>query len=132
MLCNCYNTGNCNACKYYKNISDIIITTDLNVIDPATYIRQKTNTSFEITKEECEILERIKESKPNDYSEYKEYLLNSSHFIKYDTRTYIKCPNCDEKMCITITPTNTNDNCCTDYFYKKKHDIRCMYNTVKN
>jgi hypothetical protein len=131
-ICDCYNKGICNACLYYKSISEIINTTDLNVIDPATFIREITNTNFEITQEECDILERIKQSNTNDYSEYKKYLLNSSHFIKYDTRTYIKCPNCDEKMSITIRPIIMNDYCCTDYFYNKIHDKRCMYNIIKN
>jgi hypothetical protein len=133
ILCICYNKGHCDACKYYKNITQIIHRADLNVIDPATYIREITNTTFEITKEECDILERIKQTNTTDYSEYKQYLLNSSHFIKYDTRTYIKCPNCDVKMSITITPVNdTIPICCTDYFYKKIHDERCMYNALKN
>jgi hypothetical protein len=126
MLCNCYNEGICKACKYYKNITNIINKADFNVIDPATFIREITNTSFEITNEECEILERLKQSNINDYSEYKQYLMNPKHYIKNDTRTYIKCPNCDKKMCITIVPIITNDICCSHFITNNTHDTQCM------
>jgi hypothetical protein len=126
MLCNCYNEGICKACKYYKNITNIINKADLNVIDPATYIREITNTSFEITNEECEILEKIKNSNINDYSHYKQYLMNPKHYIKYDTRTYIKCPNCEKKMCITIVPITDNVICCSHFINNNTHDTQCM------
>lgn len=132
MKCECFNKGTCIACDHYKTITRIINTTELNVIDPATFIREITNTNFEITQEECDILERIKQTNTNDYSEYKKYLLNPCHYIECDNRTYIKCPNCYEKISITITPIIMNDYCCTDYFYKKTHDKRCMYNKIKN
>ncbi len=96
-------TCRCNKCCHYKEISKIINNTEFNnIVDPATFIREKINTTFEITKEECDILERIKTT--NDYNEYKNYLLKTTHHFKYI--------------------------CCTEFFYNKKHDIRCMYNNL--
>jgi len=79
MLCNCYNQGLCNACET---------------------VRKKTNTNFEITKEE------IKEIKPKQ-----------SHY-NCETRSFIKCPNCDEDIKPYI--------CCSNFLYNNTHDIRCM------
>ena len=107
------------ACLHYKSITNIINKTDLNVIDPATFIREKTNTNFEITKEECDILERMKQT--NDHTEYKQYLLKPSHYNNCDTRSVIKCPNCDEHINI-INPYI----CCSNFLYNNMHDIRCM------
>lgn len=125
-ICDCYNKGICNACLYYKSISEIISTTDLNVIDPATFIREKINSNFEITIEECEILERIKNTNMNDYSEYKTYLLKPSHYIQCDNRLIIKCPNCYDNINIIVTSINTNYICCTEFLNNKIHDARCM------
>ena len=114
MMCNCYNKGTCKACLNYKTIVDIINITDLNVTDPATFIRTKINSKFEITTEECDILERVKYT--NDYTEYKEYLLKPTHYIQCDNRSivHIKCPKCENNINITITTAPYI--CCTEFF----------------
>jgi hypothetical protein len=73
-------------CNFYK--------TELINPDP---IRKKTNTNFEITKEEI---------KPTQ-----------SHY-NCDTRSFIKCPNCDEGINPYI--------CCSNLLYNNTHDTRCM------
>ena len=115
MLC---NKSTCKACAHYKEISKIINNTvfTMNIVDPATFIRKKINSTFKITKEECEILERIKLT--HDYSEYKNYLLRSSHYITCDK---------DSINNITIIIKHTPYICCTEFFYTESHDTRCMY-----
>jgi hypothetical protein len=121
MLCNC------KSCLHYKSISEIINKTELNVIDPATFIREKINCNFEITKEECDILERMKQT--NDYTEYKQYLLNPSHYNKNNTHSVIKCPSCYEPISIiisTIKDQTSDYICCSNLLNNNIHDVRCM------
>lgn len=128
MNCNCYNKGTCNACLYYKSVIDIIHSIDfINIVDPATFVRNKTNSVFDITEEECNILERMKHTQ-ND-AEYKEYLLKPKHYIKIDTKSVISCPHCNNKIEISITPVKPNklDHCCSQLAIEKVHDERCMY-----
>jgi hypothetical protein len=128
MKCECCNEGKCKACLHYKSVVKIINTIDLlNIVDPATFVRTQTNSTFEITPEECTILERMKTSK-ND-TEYKEYMLNPQLYIKRDTKSvvHINCPNCNIKIDISLTPINKQDQCCSQNIIEKNHDERCMY-----
>jgi len=118
MNCAC----NDNSCKYYKNISNIIQCANLLTIkDPATYIRNHTKSSFKITEEECEILERMKTSQ--DMTEYKEYLLKPSHYIH---SFVITCPNCDNQIKCSLSPCE-DFICCSKMIDNNIHDHRCMY-----
>jgi hypothetical protein len=106
----------------YKNISNIIQSANLLTIeDPATYIRNHTKTSFKITEEECEILERMKNSQ--DMTEYKEYLLK--HYTP-SSLIHITCPNCDNKIKCSVS-TCEDFICCSKMIDNNIHDHRCMY-----
>jgi hypothetical protein len=130
----------CAACQHYKNVSIIIQSANLlNIEDPATYIRTHTKSSFKITEEECDILERMKTSQ--DMTEYKEYLLKPSHYIIPCSIIHITCPNCDNKIkCSLSVAPPINDFipssdlirssdfiCCSKLIHNNIHDHRCMY-----
>lgn len=129
MKCECYNEGKCAACLRYKDIVKTIHATDfLNIVDPATFIRKQTQTTFDITPEECSILERMKITQTD--AEYKEYMSNPTHYIKTSTKSvaHINCPNCNIKIDISVTPViKQPDQCCSQVIYEKVHDERCMY-----
>jgi hypothetical protein len=128
MKCDCCNGGTCSACLYYKSILKIINSINfLTIVDPATHVRKQTNTTFDITPEECSILERMKTSQ-ND-TEYKEYISNPTHYIKINNKTvaHINCPHCNNKLNISITPVNKANDCCGQLTINKVHDDRCMY-----
>ena len=130
MKCSCHNEGTCGACSYYKSVVDIIDAIDfLTIEDPATFVRTKTNSVFNITEEECIILERMKHTQ-ND-TEYKEYLLNPKHYIQIDTKSVVhfSCPHCNNKIDISISPVKPDklDHCCSQLAIEKVHDERCMY-----
>ena len=137
MNCVC---NNCAACQHYKNVSIIIKSANLlNIEDPATYIRTHIKSSFKITEEECDILERMKTSQ--DMTEYKEYLLKPSHYMIPCSIIHITCPNCEEsiKCSLSVAPLSSglirssglipsNDFiCCSKLIHNNIHDHRCMY-----
>jgi hypothetical protein len=130
MKCECNNVGTCGACLYYKSSIEIINSIDfLTISDPATFVRNQTNSVFDITEEECIILERMKHTQ-ND-TEYKEYISKSKHYIKIDSKSVIQicCPTCNNKIDISITPVKSDklDLCCSRLTIEKVHDERCMY-----
>ena len=73
MNCNCYNKGTCNACLYYKSVIDIIHSIDfINIVDPATFVRNKTNSVFDKLYDifPCLVI--------NEWNDITEELLNSN------------------------------------------------------